>query len=565
MSDDILFGKAAQYQPFYVNSTGVYLKNEKGHDVFVCGPLRILAMTRDENHQNFGKLLQWSDADGHVHEWSMPSEYLAASDGRDILKKLLNEGFQDIKNKKLLREYLSDQPIEARAICVTKTGWHDLAFVLPDMVIGQEGGERLVLHDGGTGNNIYQEKGTLKDWQENVSFFCVDNSRLAFVVSAAFAALLMKWAGIDGCGFNLKGNSSLGKTVAAKVATSVCGGRNYMVAWRATTNGLEGRAVLRNDTIMVMDEMGQVDPNYIGEVAYMLANGIGKTRSDQKGMAKEARTWRTLVLSTGETGLSDHLASTGKKVKAGQEVRLVDIPMDTGSGYGGFECLHEFKSAQLLAEHLERMSEQFYGVALRPFIENIQGKEEVITKMILKMRRDFIEEHVPDDAEGQVTRVASFFALVSAGGEAATQAGITGWEPGEATKAATTCFLGWLKDRDGAGNSEDKNIMATVRSFIQLHGQSRFAQWEINSGFSERVNERVGYICKENNETRYYIFRDTFRDIVCKNIPYKRALELLKQKDLLISDKGRDIAARRPPAESITVQFYCIRGKVLDG
>ena len=44
-------------------------------------------------------------------------------------------------------------------------------------------------------------------------------------------------------------------------------------------------------------------------------------------------------------------------------------------------------------------------------------------------------------------RVCERFALIAAGGELATQYGVTGWPPGEAGQAATRCFQAWLEQR----------------------------------------------------------------------------------------------------------------------
>ncbi len=35
-----------------------------------------------------------------------------------------------------------------------------------------------------------------------------------------------------------------------------------------------------NDALLCLDEIEQMQPSEIGEVAYMLANGVGKVRSD---------------------------------------------------------------------------------------------------------------------------------------------------------------------------------------------------------------------------------------------------------------------------------------------
>lgn len=75
-------------------------------------------------------------------------------------------------------------------------------------------------------------------------------------------------------------------------------------------------------------------------------------------------------------------------------------------------------------------------------------------------------------------------------GELATRLGITGWAPGEATKAAQTCLAAWLAERGHTGNQEDAASLAQVRHFFTAYQLSRFADWD-DSG--HRPGNLVGY------------------------------------------------------------------------
>src|SRR5205814_2019805 len=127
-------------------------------------------------------------------------------------------------------------------------------------------------------------------------------------------------------GFHLVGGSSIGKTTALLVAGSVCGGGGiggYLRSWRATSNGLEGVAAAHCDSLLCLDEMGQVNSHEAGASAYMLANGVGKARANRNGESKPASEWRTIFLSTGELSLADKIIEDGRnrQVAAGQQVR----------------------------------------------------------------------------------------------------------------------------------------------------------------------------------------------------------------------------------------------------
>jgi putative DNA primase/helicase len=86
----------------------------------------------------------------------------------------------------------------------------------------------------------------------------------------------------------------------------------------------------------------------------------------------------------------------------------------------------------------------------------------------------FCEKFVPAGADGQVARVAQRFALIAFAGELAIRKGVLPWAAEEAVKAAGICFEAWLAERGHAGAAEAHGGIEAVRSFLQMHGMSRF-------------------------------------------------------------------------------------------
>jgi len=445
-------------RPCYRNESGSLNYYDVSKDGFappvkIASAIEVMAHTRNNRNESWGKMIRFKDSDHVDHYFAMPMELLSG-DGRDLRSKLLGTGLPFIatgaKNRQLLLDYLqTTQPDKGRrARCVDRTGWHDeKLFVLPVGRIGNEGDEPVVYQ--GKTEPIIMQKGTVQNWIDNVGRYCVGNSRLTFAVSIGFAAPLLYIVAAENFGVNLFGSSSTGKTTALKVACSLWGGRDYMLRWRATGNGLEGVATAHNDLFMALDELAQVSPNEAGEIAYMLANGAGKTRANQEGEAKASKKWRTCFLSTGEITLSEHVASGGKKIKAGQEVRLADIPVDTGK-YGLFEELHGFEGGAKLSQHLHAAVGEQYGAIGIEYLNKIVEDSADLPDAIRKEREAFISAACPMNADGQVSRVAGFFGLIAAAGEYATGNGLTGWSEGDASRAAAACFRAWLTRHDQA-------------------------------------------------------------------------------------------------------------------
>ena len=169
---------------------------------------------------------------------------------------------------------------------------------------------------------------------------------------------------------HLSGNSSRGKTTALRAAVSAWGPPSEAKrSWRATTNGLEGIAAAHNSTLLTLDELHQVAAKEAGPAALMLANGEGKIRADQHGESRRAKTWCTLVLSSGECSLADRItASGGRRITAGQEVRFLNLKADERA-FGCFDDLHDEADGKAFAERLAAACEQAYGTAGPAFVE----------------------------------------------------------------------------------------------------------------------------------------------------------------------------------------------------
>jgi putative DNA primase/helicase len=209
----------------------------------------------------------------------------------------------------------------------------------------------------------------------------------------------------------------------------------------------------------------------------MLANETGKGRATQTATSRRTHTWRILFLSDGEVSLANHMSEAGKGARGGHDVRMAHIAADAGKGYGVYDTLHDFADGAALSNHLVSMSHQYYGVAGMAFIERAVASAGKLSETLRSRVNNLTQEICPAGAHGQVSRVASRFALVGIAGEMATAAGITGWTQGEAQAAARNCFNAWLDGRGGAGNTEHSSIIRQVSGFFQVHGDARFVWW----------------------------------------------------------------------------------------
>ncbi|WP_134703281.1 DUF927 domain-containing protein, partial [Pseudomonas viridiflava] len=359
---------------FRLTPEGVFYAGDDGEARPVCSPLEILARTRDDKGHNWGLLVEFDDPDGAKKRWNIPARTMTGDFGKDVLGPLVDMGLRlagsrsgrNARND--LQSYLGGFDSAQRARLVTRLGWHDNAFLLPEQQVGIHS-EHLHFYEAGSQLPPISEAGTLEQWQEQIGALCVGNHRLAFVVGVAFAGPLLHMLGHESGGFHLYGDSSGGKTTHLQVAASIYGGPRLVRSWRSTDNALESIAAAHSDGLLVLDEIGMCDPRIIGETVYMLGNGTGKARANDRGQAgRQVQEWRLLFLSTGEKTLAQHMAEANKELKAGMEVRMLAVPADASKGLGMFDALNGFDDAAALSDALKARVAKYYGTPLTAFL-----------------------------------------------------------------------------------------------------------------------------------------------------------------------------------------------------
>ncbi|MBT9456150.1 MAG: DUF927 domain-containing protein [Burkholderiaceae bacterium] len=585
--------------PFFLAPEGVFYiaRDAEGNErkpEWVCARLVVSAKTRNDGAEQWGYLLEFDDPDSNAKTWAMPAQMLAG-EGSEWAGYLRAMGLQmapGTKARNLLARYIDTRRIKARAICTDRVGWHGGVYVLPSGNMGQSDGLRYVFQSEGGIDDQYKQRGELGEWRDAVAALAAGNSRLVFALCCAFAGPLLRLAGVESGGFQFRGDSSGGKTTALKVAASVFGPPGYMQRWRTTDNALEATAVQHSDSLLILDEFGQLDPKVAGECAYMLANEQEKGRATRGGLAKRRRSWRLLFLSSGELGLSDHMRQAGKDVRPGQEVRFVDIPLDAGAGMGGLERLHAgFDSAQAMAEGITHNAAQHYGTAGRAWVQWLAQHFETLPAELPPMIDRRKGEMVPEAAAQQVYRVGNRFAVVAVAGELATRAGITGWQPGEAAAAVRDCFNAWLGARGHMDNGEEASMLRQVKAWLEKNGDAFFT-WShramddhrgntpYRAGFKRlvdhcgaplKIDAAVDYVERRSSldssaiqsaVVEYMVLPEAFRQEVAKGYDAAAVAMMLKRRGHLIHQKDRTTNKQRLPGMGGPVPIFHIKPSI---
>jgi putative DNA primase/helicase len=558
-----------EYFPFERKKSGVYYWQEERDGsltpIKISSPIDVEAFTHNEHQEQWGRLICVTDRKGMKHRFAVPMGTIQ-SNKDDLFDEICSIGFEPIpgkKNKNLVREFLIGSNPGKTVLCVDRIGWYGETFVLPETTFCAEK-EESVVFQGLARDHNFKTRGTLAAWGREIGLYCQGNSRLILAASLGFAAPLLHLAGGESGGFHIFGDSSVGKSTILQVAGSICGGgpNGFHRQWRTTDNALEAIAAAHSDTLLCLDEIGQCEGKVVSDISYMLANGQGKQRMSKGASLKRAFTWRILFLSTGELSSLVKIQEDGRRIKPGQEVRILDIPACPKNGSGIFEETHGMTGADL-ADHFKRAIQEVYGAPLHAFLKTIVHQVPFIRQEARQAIRHFLAQNCPKGSPQAVRRACSRFGLVAYAGDLAARLNIAPWERDQGTWAAGVCFRAWLNQRGGAVDLDVAKGLEQVREFIQAHGASRFEI--LGKEIDQRIVNRAGYKRKNDlGDYDFLVFPETFKKEVCAGISYKKVCRALQRCNALIANESHLTKAEWIQGQGTPGRFFVVRQRELE-
>lgn len=525
-------------------------------DEWIASPVTVAARTINSDDGSEGRLLRLATDNG-PKEWIMPMEVFGGS-GEDARRMLFSMGAViSLRKRGQFMEYLLDQHPKETLTTTSRLGWHSAeVFVLPHRTIGSD---RVRYQASGKGQNLFSVRGSLAQWQTEVAAPCLGNPVLTLAIGCALAGPLLSIVGVLGGGVHLVGDSSSGKSLAQLVGSSIWGDPSVFAAsWDMTKGGLEIEAASRNDTMLPLDEIKRADPKRVQEMAYSLANGQGKGTMTRDREARGKLTWRLLALSSGERSLSEHAAISGNSAHAGAELRMVDVNAGTRK-HRAFDELHGLEGADFHRQLTVAVSEH-HGHVGTAFVEHLLQRNDrpSLLAQFSQTRAQFAEDNA------QAGRVADRFAVIALAGELAIGYGLLPWPAGTALTDCQLLYTEWL-DQVGSGNAEDRQILASIRDFIDRHGTSRFSNID-DREIDTRIVNRAGY-WELSAGKRLYLFNRSALVEAAGGHGQSRAIKALESCGAL-AKRDTDRESRRDKKYRLPIggqaRFYVIDPDVLE-
>lgn len=521
---------------------------------WLCSALKVIGIGIDDSKTRY-LILRWQ-------AFGAKSETVQAIPFADIGERegwrTLKAGGVNVTTKSGLRATLADWLQSCANGEVWRiahaTGWQCGAYIMPDgEIIGTP--EQPVLFNGrSSAASGYTTSGTVDSWRESVGRLAFGNYSMMTGVAAALAAPLIGLAGADGFGIHLYEQSSAGKTTTANVASSLYGNPDVLrLTWYGTALGLANEAAAHNDALMPLDEIGQgADPVEVYKSAYALFNGTGKLQGAKEGGNRDLKRWRTVAISTGEMDLETFIASAGRKAKAGQLVRLLNIPMRRAVRF------HEHANGKHHADALKDAYQHHHGVAGREWVKWLADHQQEAVSAV-RVTEERWRSLIPSDYGEQVHRVGARFAIL----EAALLLGnvITGWDEQTCRDAIQYSYNAWLREF-GTGNKEHQQIIEQTEAFLNAYGMSRFAPFPYDPS-SLPISNMAGYRQKGGHDADpmvFYTFPAAFEGEIARGFNARQFAEVLKKAGRLTPPtSGRGFQRKSPRIDGRQIRVYVLQ------
>ncbi|MEH5014623.1 DUF927 domain-containing protein [Phytobacter diazotrophicus] len=524
------------------------------NETWLCSPLEVVGSGSDGAERYL--VLRWRSPRAHEDiTRAIPCADIGEREGWRTLKA----GGVNVTTKNTFRAILADwlqQSGADREWIITHTaGWHHEAYIMPDGEVIGDPATPILFNGRSAASSGYAVAGTAESWRDSVARLAGGNPSMMLGVAAALAAPLIGLVGADGFGVHLFEQSSAGKTTTANIASSLWGEPDALrLTWYGTALGIANEAEAHNDSLLPLDEVGQgSSAKDVATSAYTLFNGAGKLQGAKEGGNRELKRWRTVAISTGEMDIETFLAAGGIKVKAGQLVRLLNIPMEKSTVFNGLA------NGKAHADALKEAWTDNHGAAGREWVKWLAGHQQEAKQAVRDAQARW-RGLIPADYGEQVHRVAERFAILETA--LVSGASITGWGEQSCRDAIQHSFNAWVKEF-GTGNKEHQQIIEQCEAFLNAYGLSRFAPLPYDPA-SLPISNLAGYRKRKSSHDDapmvFYTFPAAFEKEIAQPFNVNQFARALIAAGMLSEPaSGRGYQQKSPRVNGRQVNVYVLQ------
>lgn len=300
-----------------------------------------------------------------------------------LCKILMSKGFPFPKDYNI-REFcyeLSQYEFMKTSLLSSQTGWYKsfdekYCYILPDSSFGVEQYSVIYKQDIGDNKKV-PYIGTLDEYMRLLDL-CRYSSPAILTVGVALASFCLFPFNAETFGIHLFGDSSIGKSTLAKIASGILGKPSDFIPWKTTEGGIEEACYTHRHRILVFDEAKLIDKDRlkiaqrISDLSYFIC--AGQTKKRLKSYNRENNLyvgdWELTFISTGEFGIIENAQTTGHLKDKGEKLRFIDVPVQMSEKYGIFSKLPDgYDDSKDLVHDIENILLNNYGILGRKFVD----------------------------------------------------------------------------------------------------------------------------------------------------------------------------------------------------
>lgn len=304
--------------------------------------------------------------------------------------------------------------------------------------------------------------GTLEGWQNAIRSAVTAPGCPHWTLGSAagFVGPILQLCEFDTCGLNLSGSTSVGKTLAQRLAVSPwctpqLNRRALFKPAAVTENSVEYLARQSTGRILALDELAHIDGKLVGRLIYSLASGVGKARMQAGMKPQPTLDWSTFMMFSCEHSLEHKVRAEGGRWQAGMAARIVDIDCADVNRRVDRDTLN---AVEAIFNHHGHAGRRFVDI----FIEHgLHRQAERLRRQILQLADAF----AGPDADGARQRAARPFALLQIAGTLAKEFAVL---PAE-TDVEGAVAWGWTKfcgSTEAESLAPDRQALDHIRRWI---------------------------------------------------------------------------------------------------
>jgi putative DNA primase/helicase len=264
---------------------------------------------------------------------------------------------------------------------------------------------------------------------------------------------------------------------------------------------------------------------------------------------KEQRTWRIVLVSTGEISVTDKLEEDGKSCKGGQLIRFLDVPFD------------EPTMTNELADELKAACCDVYGTAGEEFLKRLVSKYGTflslsadIARRIEQSRNMLAVESLPAEKKRAMKR----FELILASNLLATELGVLPLSADEITQSVRYASRLWLSSETAVSDAA-RGVIA-LRDYISKNQEHKFKPYPISDDAPNIRRDIAGYF--DANEEVFYLTDGGMKE-ACNGYNKSQVCQQLDQMCLL-KRAERDRFTSKITVAGQRISVYAVRASILE-